>query len=89
MQHLFLFIGSYDEAGAPVVQLRAKAANGDEGGGFPLLVFVPRAVVAAGASMGFAPVMEQTIGRMSTWKAFCINALPMKMAVLKATSTMS
>ena len=31
----------------------------------------------------------RTIGKISTWKAFCINALPMNIAVLNATNTIS
>ena len=64
-----------------------KAANGDVCGAVPS----GRAVLVLwfGDSTGFAPVIEHTIGKISTWNAFCINALPMKIAVLNATNTMS
>ena len=45
--------------------------------------------VLVGGSIGLAPVMEHTMGKISTWNAFWMRALPTKMAVLNATSTIS
>ena len=62
------------------MKFRVNAENGDG---------VAAGLAAGGALMGFAPVIAHTMGKMSTWNAFWIKALPTKMAVLNATNTIN